>query len=479
MNPSVRPFYLAGEWLSREGHRTRNTLDVRNPFDGTLVATVALASQEDMERAIEETRRGFEETRTLGSYERAEILAGIAAQLSAHKDEVAHLITLEAGKPILFSRLEVDRAIMTFQVASEEAKRIPGEVIPLDLNAASRDRIGLVRRFPLGVILAISPFNFPLNLVAHKVAPAMAAGNAFILKPSSSTPLTALRLAEAIEAAGYPKRGFAVLATRGSDAEMMVKDDRLKMITFTGSADIGWYLKTNAGKKRVLLELGGNAGVIVDETADLDLAVKKTAMAAFAYAGQVCIKTQRIYIHQNLFERFVEQFVRRTKELHCGDPMDDRTIVGPVIDDQSAERIISWIEEAVAMGAKVLTGGHRTGRVIEPTVLTNVDRRAKAFSQEIFGPVVTLHPFATIDEAVAGVNDSRYGLQAGVFTNNLQHAFYAYRNLEAGGVIVNESSSYRIDPMPYGGTKDSGLGREGIRYAIEEMTEPKLLVVEN
>ncbi len=401
----------------------------------------------------------------------------ISFGLKEKKEEFARLITAEAGKPIQFSRIEVDRAVMTFQLAAEEAKRIHGEILPLDLNAPSRDRMGLVRRFPIGVVLAISPFNFPLNLVSHKIAPAIASGNSFILKPASPTPLTSLKLAEIIEKSGYPKDAFAVLPCRGSDAETLVKDDRIKMLTFTGSPAIGWKLKEKAGKKKITLELGGNAAVIVDKSANVDLAAKKCAMGAFAYAGQVCIKVQRIYLHDEIEKQFIERFMEAVSKIHVGDPSNEQTIVGPVIDDEAADRIMSWVDEAISEGAKLLTEKKRVGRVIAPIVLTDVSRNSRVFREEIFGPVVTLHRFQTIQEAVEGVNDSVFGLQAGIFSNDLRNILYSYQKLDVGGVIVNDSSSYRADSMPYGGIKDSGFGREGLRYAIEEMTEPKLMVI--
>lgn len=481
MREQCRPFYLAGEWHALNNARAthREILEVRNPYDDALVAQVTLASPKDLDEAIGRTVKGFEQTKKLQSFERYDILTYISSEIQRRKEEIAKLITTESGKPIQYSRVEVERGIMTFQLAAEETKRITGEVLPLDLNAASRDRIGIVRRFPIGVILAISPFNFPLNLVAHKVAPAIASGNAFILKPASPTPLTSLKLAEIIEASGYPKEAFAVLPCRGSAAEKLVKDERIKMLTFTGSPNVGWRLKSEAGKKKVTLELGGNAAVIVDKTCDLDLAVKKCVVGAFAYAGQVCIKIQRIYIHQDVYSPFLEMFLKSVSQVKTGDPMDEETIVGPVIDDEAADRIMEWVDEAVLSGAVLMTAKRRVGRLIEPIVLSNVDREMKVFRQEIFGPVVTLHQFETVQEAVKGVNDSIYGLQAGIFSNDLKDILYAYNNLEVGGVIVNDSSSYRIDNMPYGGVKDSGFGREGLRYAIEEMTEPKLMVVGN
>lgn len=450
---------------------------VRNPYDATVVGEITVANQNDLEYAVKKTSEAFEKTKVLQSYERSEILNAISLGLEEKKEEFARLITAEAGKPIKFSRIEVDRAVTTFHIAAEEAQRIHGEILPLDLNAPSRDRMGLVRRFPIGVVLAISPFNFPLNLVAHKIAPAIASGNAFILKPASQTTLTSLKLAEIIEKSGYPKDAFAVLPCRGSDAETLVKDDRIKMLTFTGSPAVGWRLKEKALKKKVTLELGGNAAVIVDKSANVDLAAKKCAMGAFAYAGQVCIKVQRIYLHDEIEKEFVERFMEAVSKIQVGDPSDEKTIVGPVIDNEAADRIVTWVDEAISDGAKLLTEKKRDGRVIAPIVLDHVSPDSRVFREEIFGPVVTLHRFQTIQEAIEGVNDSVFGLQAGIFSNDLRNILYSYQKLDVGGVIVNDSSSFRDDSMPYGGIKDSGFGREGLRYAIEEMTEPKLMVI--
>ena len=476
MPQSPRPFLIGGEWRTAK-ERSNAVLDVRNPFDGSLVDRTSTASPHDLDEALQGALEGFRETSQLASYERSEILSNISRLIHERREDFAQLITAEAGKPIQFSRGEADRAALTFQIASEEAKRIGGEVLPLDLAAASKDRWGIVRRFPIGVILAISPFNFPLNLVAHKVAPAIASGNAFILKPPSQAPLTSLLLGEIILAAGFPKKGFSVVPCSGASIERLVRDDRIAMVTFTGSPAVGWPLKERAGRKRVVLELGGNAGVIVDQSADLEAAVKKNVLGAFVYAGQVCIKVQRVYVHQSLYDRYVERFVQLTKTVGVGDPKQDSTVVGPVIDDAAAERIEAWIREARDGGARVLVGGERKGRVIPPTVLVDVSRDMKVFAQEVFGPVVTLHRFSTIEEAVAGVNDSAFGLQAGIFSNDFRNILYAYRHLEVGGVIVNDNATYRIDHMPYGGVKQSGFGREGLKYAINEMTEPRLLAI--
>jgi len=472
MQSSVHEFIVGGE--------SRSSTDVQavvNPWDDSVVGTVSLASERDIDAAVEKALKGFEQTKRLSSYERSHVLSFISAKIAERREEFAQLITKEVGKPIQWSRIEVDRAVMTFQLASEEAKRIGGETIPLDLTTATKGRFGIVRRFPLGVILCIAPFNYPLNLVAHKVAPAIASGNAFILKPPPQAPLTSLKLAELIEASGYPKDAYSVLPCKNAVAERLVTDERIKMLSFTGSNTVGWQLKSKAGKKKVVLELGGNAGLIVDKSAGIEEAVKKNIVGSFLFAGQVCIKVQRIYVHEAIYQPYVEAFVSATRTIKQGDPQDPETTLGPLIDDSAAERVSQWIKEAVSEGAEILAGGRRDKRIIEPTVLQHVPRTADAFCREIFGPVVSMHKFRTIEEAVAGVNDSQFGLQAGIFSNDFDNILYAYTNIDTGAVIVNDNPTFRIDNMPYGGIKDSGFGREGLKYAIEEMTEPKLLVL--
>jgi acyl-CoA reductase-like NAD-dependent aldehyde dehydrogenase len=474
MAKTFHRIYVGGEWIIPRDPQV--TADVVNPFDHSLVGTVYLAGEAEVERAIGRALAGFENTRALQSYERFEILSFVSRKINERKEEFADLMRAEVGKPPAAAMGEVDRAVTTFQLAAEEARRVGGEVVPLDIAAAGRGRYGVVRRFPLGIVLGISPFNFPLNLVAHKVAPAIASGNAIILKPPPQAPLTSLKLAEIVEASGYPLEAFSVLPCSNQVAERLVTDRRIKMLSFTGSPAVGWHLKTMAGKKKVLLELGGNAGVIVDASADLETAVKKNLIGSFVYAGQVCIKVQRIYVHERVFDLFREKFLEGTKSLKAGDPKEAGTMVGPVINDEALERILSWIAEAREQGATVLAGGGHVGRVIEPTVLINVARESKVFCTEVFGPVVTLHKFRSIEEAVAGINDSPFGLQAGIFSNDYRNVQYAYEHLDVGAVIVNDTPTFRVDNMPYGGIKDSGFGREGLRYAIEAMTEPKMLV---
>ena len=466
-----RKYYLGGTWES-----SAETVTIRNPFDDSAVEDCSLASAKDANTAVEKAGKGFGASRKLSSAERFEILSGISESIRKEREQFASLMTSEVGKAISLSRGEVDRAVMTFRLAAEEAKRISGEVLPLDLHASSAGRFGVVRRFPIGVVLAISPFNYPLNLVAHKVGPAIASGNAWILKPPPQAPGTSLELARIIEESGFPKEAFSVLPCRNEVAESLVTDDRINMLSFTGSAAVGWNLKSKAGKKKILLELGGNAGVIVDESARIAEAARRNAMGAFVYSGQVCIKVQRIFIHQNVFDRYVEAFLNETKRIVAGDPRKEETMVGPLIDEASASRVLLWVEEARKAGATLLNGGARSGRVIEPTVLLDADRTSRVYCEEVFGPVVTLHRFDTFENAVRMINDSRFGLQAGVFSNDYRNILYAYQTIEAGAVVINDNPTYRIDHMPYGGIKDSGFGREGLKYAIEAMTEPKLLV---
>jgi glyceraldehyde-3-phosphate dehydrogenase (NADP+) len=397
--------------------------------------------------------------------------------LESAREKFARLITSETGKPISYSRSEVDRSIFTFRYASEEAKRIGGDVLPLDLAPHSRGRLGILRRFPLGPIAAITPFNFPLNLVAHKLAPAIAVGNCFLLKPSSNSPLVSLLLGELLVESGYPEQAINILPCSGSEAEQLIMDERIKLVSFTGSPVVGWPLKGRAGKKKVTLELGGNAAVIVDEGVEIPSVAKRIALGAFGNAGQSCIAVQRVYVHSSLHKDFLTQLVDAARDTKMGDPFDEATVIGPMINETAAAQIEEWIQEAVTSGAQVRCGGKRVKAMVEPTVLTNVSPDARISCQEAFAPVITVDEFEKIDEAIERANHSDFGLQAVVFTNNFDHILTAYRLLEVGGVVINDYPTFRIDSMPYGGVKDSGFGREGLKYAIEEMTEPKLLVI--
>jgi len=465
--------FLIGDQRITAGER----IEVRAPFDQALIGVTWNASAAAMERAIVETVRGAALMREMPAYRRAQILRAIATGIETRKAELSRVLALEAGKPIKTARLEVDRAIFTFNVAAEEATRIAGEVLPLDLMESTAGRFAITRRFPIGGIAAITPFNFPVNLAAHKAAPAIAAGCSLLLKPAPQTPFTALLLNEIALAAGLPPGAWNTVPCCNEVAAKMVEDDRLKMLTFTGSGAVGWQLKQRAGKKRVTLELGGNAGVVIHKDADLDYAAERCAFGGFSYAGQSCISVQRILVHREVERAFLEKLIPRVQALKTGDPLEETTDVGPLIRASDAARVDTWLAEARAAGAKIECGGTRKGSVIEPTVLTQTNPQMKVNCQEVFAPVVTVSPYDDFDSALALVNDSPYGLQAGIFTRDAHAIFRAYNKLDVGGVIVGDVPTFRIDHMPYGGTKDSGMGREGLRYAIEEMTEPKLLVM--
>jgi len=465
-------FYLDGKWLT-EGER----FEVLAPYDRAVVGGSYRATAVHAEAAVRAAQRAFQITRKMAGYERQAILRAISEGIGKRREEFAHLIALEAGKPIRTARAEVDRAVFTFAVAAEEATRIGGEWLPLDWQASTAGRAGIIRRFALGPILAITPFNFPLNLVAHKVAPAIAAGCTTVLKPAPQTPLTSLLLAEVCEQAGLPAGALNVLPLANQEAEKLVGDDRLKMLTFTGSVPVGWALKGKSGKKKVTLELGGNAAVIVHCDADVDVAADRCVVGGFSYAGQSCISVQRIYVQRSIQEQFLARLLAGVRKLHVGDPLNEATDVGPMISEEAARRAASWIEEAVAGGAKLHAGGKREGAVLQPAVLTNVRAEMKVSCEEVFAPVVIIESYDEFGDAIRRVNDSPFGLQAGVFTRDSKLLFSAFENLEVGGVIVGDMSAFRIDHMPYGGVKDSGIGREGLRYAIEEMTEPRILVL--
>jgi acyl-CoA reductase-like NAD-dependent aldehyde dehydrogenase len=465
-------FFLDGKWVS-EG----DSIEVLAPYDGAVVGTTFRATAAHGELGVRAAQRSFEITRKLPGYERQRILREVSEGIRARTEEFARLMAREAGKPLRTARAEVERAIFTFSVAAEEATRIGGEFLPLDWQPAAAGRAGIVRRFSLGPILAITPFNFPLNLVAHKLAPAIAAGCTIVLKPAPQTPLTSLLLAEVIEKAGWPVGALNVLPLSNPDAERLVGDDRLKLLSFTGSGPVGWALKQKSGKKKVVLELGGNAAVIVHSDADVEQAAHRCVQGGFSYAGQSCISVQRIFVQRSIEEKFKAALLAGVRKLKVGDPLDDSVDVGPMISEASARRAESWIEEAVAGGAKLLTGGQRTGSVLAPAVLAHTQPKMKVNCEEVFAPVVVVEPYDEFEEAIRRVNDSAYGLQAGVFTHDSKLLFSAFDELEVGGVIAGDVSAWRIDHMPYGGVKDSGIGREGLRYAIEEMTEPRILVL--
>jgi glyceraldehyde-3-phosphate dehydrogenase (NADP+) len=453
---------------------TGSTYEVRSPYDDALVAVVHRAGPAEIEAAIAGAVRAFEITRKLPAWRRAEVLARIADAIEAAKDDFARTIALEAGKPVKTARQEAERAAFTFRVASEETKRIHGEIVQLDLLPGTEGRTGHVRRVPLGPIAGISPFNFPLNLVAHKVAPALAAGNPIVVRPASQTPISALKLAQIVLEAGWPEEGIAVVPSTTADAAPLVEDDRFKLLTFTGSPEVGWSLKNRAGMKRVTLELGGNAAVVVAADADAEFAADRIVWGGTVNAGQTCISVQRVY-HDASLQGFEEELTRRFETLVTGDPLDEATDVGPLIGTGDAERVEEWLREAVDGGARVLAGGERDGRLFQPTLIAGAGPEMKVNCEELFAPVVTLNEFTDPLAALDDAGNSKFGLQAGLFTNDLRLIEAAFERIEVGGLNVNDVSAFRVDHMPYGGVKRSGLGREGLRYAIEEMTEMRLL----
>lgn len=463
---------IGGLWQESD-----DIMEVINPFNNQTVAKVCRAAAGHAEQALNLADRARSVMASLPSYRKAEILRKVSEKISARKEEIARNITLENGKPINESRSEAERAALTFMIASEEATRINGEFISLDRNAVSEKRWGITRRYPCGPVMGIAPFNFPLNLVVHKIAPAIAAGNPIIVKPASKTPLSALLLGEILLEAGVPAGGVSILPCTGNIAETMVTDPRIKVLSFTGSASVGWQLKKLANSKRVLLELGGNAGVVIDSDANLEFAVSRCVTGAFSYAGQVCISVQRIYVHKEVYHKFLDMFIPKVQALKSGDPLDASNQLGPMIDEDNLQRVAQWVSEATSAGAKVLTGGKRNGNFYEPTVILDTSPMMKVSCMEVFAPVVTVARIDAFEEGLNAVNDSTYGLQAGVFTNSLNHAFAAFEGLEVGGVIINDVPAYRVDHMPYGGVKMSGFGREGIKYAIEEMTEMRLMAL--
>lgn len=466
------PLYLAGE-----PHAPNADLSVRNKYTHDVAARVAQADSELVERAIAAAYDARGAMRSMAAYQRADVLRSVCDAIRERYEELAHVLAVEVGKPLVFARAEVDRMLDTFQLGAEEATRIGGEVLPLDISARGAGYEGIVKHVPIGVCGLITPFNFPLNLVAHKVAPAIAAGCPWVLKPASSTPISALLLGEILAATDLPPGSWSILPCPGRDTAPLVEDERVNFLSFTGSPEVGWALKSRAGRKFVSLELGGNAGCIVDRGSDLEFAAKRVTAGSFGQAGQSCISVQRVYVHHDIYEEFRGMLLDEAAALKVGDPFGDDVTVGPLITEDDAKRVESWVGEAVDSGATLLCGGTRDGAVYAPTWLEGVDPEQKVSCAEVFGPVATLEPFVEFEEAVRRVNASDFGLQAGVFTPRLDHAHYAFDSLEVGGVVVNDIPSVRVDCMPYGGVKQSGHGREGVRYAIEEMTERRMMVL--
>ena len=467
-----KQYYVNGEWTSSNNYK-----EILSPHTKEVIAQIPQASQDEVDTAIDIAYEARKKMAALTAFERAAILEHITQLFVVHRQKAAEIISLEASKPIKFALGEIDRTIETYKFAAEEAKRLTGEMIPMDAAKNGAERFGYTMEQPIGVVGAITPFNFPQNLVAHKVGPAIAAGNTIILKPASQTPLSALFLAELIDQTALPKGVFNVITGSGKTVgDALVKSDKVKMITFTGSPAVGKGIRDKAGLKKVALELGSNSGLIIDKNVDLAQIIPKCVMGAFSNQGQVCISLQRTYVMDELYDEFLEQFSSLTNKLIIGNPADESTDISAMIDPEEQERALSWVQEAVEQGSKIVYGGTIENAVFLPTILTNVSAHSKVSCQEVFAPIVIVNRISSIDEGIAAINNSNYGLQAGIFTNDIQTAFKASKELQVGGVMINDIPTYRVDQMPYGGVKDSGTGKEGIKYAIHEMTETKLVV---
>lgn len=473
---NIEKFIIGNDFASSD-----KVAEIRNPFNDEVVTKAYRSDKNHINTSLDYLTNIFSKYRETPVYLRSELLEKISDKISGKSEYLSHLITLETGKPIKFSRIETERAVLTFKLGCEEAKRINGEVISLDLMKGSENASGIIRRFPLGVILAITPWNFPLNLVAHKLSPALASGNVVLLKPASASLCCGIEIVKIIkECCDEMKLGYCpvnVITSSGKDTEEFVSDKRVKMISFTGSSEVGWNLRNKVNRQKISLELGGNAAVIVDETADIENAVSKIIIGGFGQAGQSCISVQRVFVHKNVYDEFEKTMIEKTEKIKTGDPFKDDTEVSAMITEEDAKKIEGWIREAVDGGSKLLAGGKRDKAFLQPTILGNTKKEMNVNSKEVFAPLITLTEFTDFRKAVEEVNDSDFGLQAGVFTKNIDNAFHAFRNTETGGVIINNVSTYRMDSMPYGGVKDSGNGREGVKYAIEEMTERKILVI--
>lgn len=463
--------YAAGEFIETPG-----MLEVKRPYDGKLLAITGLADENILGKVIIQAKMAEEKMKSLHAHQRSTILSKIAEGMTERKTVLGESLCQEAGKPMRYALAEVERAIQVFKIAAEEAKRIPGEYLSIDWTPAGEGREGWVKYFPVGLIAAISTFNFPLNLSVHKLAPAIATGNPVILKPASQTPVTVLELAKIIHECGLPAGAVSILPMTRETGSLLITDPFIRMVTFTGSPEVGWRIKEQCGRKKVVLELGGNAGVLVAETADIQLAVQKCVAGGFAYSGQICIHVQRIFVIDSLFQEFISRFIEVTSRLKSGDPLDPLTDISVMIDETNACRVEQWIGEAVNQGAVILQGGKRTGSYFEPTVITGTHSGMKVCDLEVFGPVVCIERVDSFSEGIARINDSVFGLQAGIFTNRIDEMDMAFDTLEVGGVIINDVPTFRVDHMPYGGVKESGFGREGVKYAMMDMLEPRLLV---
>jgi len=465
--------YIAGKFTT-----TNTQLDVSNPYNQSIIATTYLAGKEELETAIEKGISVEKEMKEMPVYKRYAILMQIASEIKKDRDRLASILSQESGKPMRYALGEIDRATQTFIIAAEEAKRIPNEYLSIDWTPSGEGKEGFVKYFPVGLIAGIAPFNFPLNLAVHKIAPAIATGNPIILKPARATPLSVLELAKIIDRTELPKGAISILPMDRVAGNQLVTDSRFKKLSFTGSPQVGWQMKNQAGRKKVTLELGGNAGVIVSDKAHIDNAVSKCIIGSFAFSGQVCIHVQRIYVQSGVFDEFIKKMIQKTAKLKQGNPDNPETDISVMIDENNAKRVESWVNDAVKDGAIVLYGGKRKDNYFEPTIITNTKPEMNVCRLELFGPVVSIEKFDSFKEGIAEINNSEYGLQAGVFTQDTHEINYAFSNLEVGGVIHNDIPTFRVDHMPYGGIKNSGFGREGVKYAMRDMLEPKLLVKE-
>ncbi|MEI8203842.1 MAG: aldehyde dehydrogenase family protein [Bacteroidota bacterium] len=465
--------YSAGRFVE-----TSESFSIINPATSEIIATSYFAGKDEFENSVIKALSLESELKNMPSFLKYEILMEIAYSIKAEKQYLGEILSSESGKPIKLALGEIERALQTFIVAAEESKRIAGEVMQIDWTSVAAGKEGIVKYFPVGLVAGIAPFNFPLNLAVHKIAPAIAAGCPIILKPATSTPLSTLELARIIDKTALPKGAVSILPMNRQTGNLLVTDPRFKLLSFTGSPEVGWKMKTDAGKKKVVLELGGNAGVIVAPSANLQTAVNKCVSGGFSYSGQVCIHTQRIFIHTSIFDAFANAFVEKAQQMKMGHPLDPLTDISAMIDEDNAIRVEEWVNEAINSGAKLLCGGKRNATFFEPTVLTQTKSEMKVCAMEIFGPVVVLEPYDDFNSAIQQINNSRYGLQAGVFTDSLHEMNLAFAELEVGGVMINEVPTFRVDHMPYGGIKDSGLGREGVKYAMLDMMEAKILVKE-
>ncbi|MES2132909.1 MAG: aldehyde dehydrogenase family protein [Bacteroidota bacterium] len=463
--------YAAGKFIS-----SQKVHEVKNPYDNSLVAKTWLADKKILNATIEKALSVQKLLKELSSLKKYEILLQISQELNTHKKHLAEVLAMESGKPMRYAIGEIERSVQTFLIAAEETKRLPKDYMSLDWTANGAGKEGIVNYYPIGLVAGIAPFNFPMNLAVHKIAPAIAAGCPIILKPASSTPLSCLELAKIIDKTELPKGAVSILPMDRETGNLLVTDERFKLLSFTGSPEIGWKMKTQSGKKKVVLELGGNAATVITETADLKDALPKALMGAFSYSGQICIHAQRFIVHESLYKKFTDALKKATLKLHYGNPLKEKTDVSSMIDEENAIRVEQWIKEAIKQGAKLVCGGKRKGSYVEPTILTNCRTGMRVYSEEVFGPVVCINSYKTIDEAIRIANDTKFGLQCGVFTNSISDLDQCFKQIEVGGVIHNHVPTLRFDQMPYGGVKESGLGREGVKYAIMDMMEPKVLV---